>query len=594
MLHWLRARNVALLKDVSLEFGDGLNVVTGETGVGKSVLLEALGIAVGGRGRVGLIGPAAERAVVEAGFSVEVRGSLDGDRVAAALAEAGASAEDGEVVVRRELRLGSVGRSLTNRTTVNGAAVSVAALRSIGALLAEIYTQGEHLVLLRPGAARETVDAVGGHGDLVRAVAAAWRRLREAEERRDRLEAGLRRAEIERAEMERALDEIDRAAPQPGEQEALLAERRVLAEAERLDGLLEVAYQTLYGSERAVVSQLGSALRALDEAAGLDPETARLREGRVDLLAEVEDLATAVRERRDAIQAGPERLAEIEDRLSVLRGLERRHGDGSGETEAVIARAAAIREALAELADETEARRRAAAEAEAAGRGYRDIAASLSAARRRAARDLARGVEEELAGLGIPGARFSVRIEVAAETVPAAESPAAGRPPEAPDPRRFTAHGMDRLEFLFSASPALEPAPIGQVASGGESSRFFLALKAAGAGRGGASTLLFDEADTGTSGRIADAVGRRLGRLSDSRQVISVTHLPQVAALGGAHLVVEKLESDGSIRVRRLTQAARVEEIARMLAGPEITESARQHARELLADGEAPAAPRRR
>ena len=612
MLHWLRARNVALLRDVSLDFGESLNVVTGETGAGKSVLLEALGLVLGGRGRAQLVGSAGARAVVEAGFSPERPAVREPDPLERLLAEMGAAPADGEIqadseiVIRRELRLGARGGSLTNRTTINGAAAPVAALRSLGVLLAEIYSQGEHLALLQPGAARDAVDAAGGHRALVLETGTAWRRLREAEERRDRFEANLRRTGAERAAMERALDEIERAAPQPGEKETLLSERRALGEAERLLRLLETAYQALYGSEDAAASQLARACRALDEAAEADPQTARLLEGRGDLLAEVEDLAAAVRERREAIEAAPARLAWIEDRLAVLRGLERRHLGDAGEPDALIELADEIRKKLAELADRSETRRRAGTEAEAAAGAYETLADALTEARRRAAAALCRGVEAELAELGLPNARFSIRIAplegLAAGTVGEGAAPERGEAfaegearlrddPRERRTRHFREHGRDRVEFLFSAGPELTPAPIGQVASGGESSRFFLALKAAGAGKAGGPTLLFDEADAGVSGRIADAVGRRLLRLAESRQVVCVTHLPQVAALGNTHLVVEKLESDGSIRVRCLDGTARIEEIARMLAGPAVTESARRHARELLTGAKASFAP---
>ena len=588
MLHWLKAQNVALLKDVSLEFGEGLNVVTGETGVGKSMLLESLGLVLGGRGRSQLIGPAADRAVVEAGFSFEENGSGAGERLRRWCADAAVSPEDGELVVRREMRLGSGRRSVTNRAVVNGAAVSVTTLRRLGTLLAEVYGQGEYLALLQPGAARETVDAVGGHHPARRELAVAFRELRAAESERDLLEARLGEARLERGAMERALEEIERAAPEPGETASLLAERRALGDAERLAGRLETAYQALYGSEAAAGAQLAVALRALDEAAAVDPETERFREGRPDLLVEVEDLAGAVRERRDRVRAAPARLAEIEDRLVLLRGLERRHAGGAGGADALIERARELRTALSELTDQDAERRKAVAAAETAAERYRERAGSLHASRRTAAETLAERVQRELGGLGIPRARFSIRIE------PLGQRSAGPGGPVASGTQQFTEHGLDRVEFLFSASAEMAPGPIAEIASGGESSRFFLALKAAGAGEGGAATLIFDEADTGTSGRIADAVGRRLRRLAASRQVVSVTHLPQVAALGRSHLAVEKLESGAAIRVRCLNGGARIEEIARMLAGSEITDSARQHAAQLLAsadDGSARAVP---
>lgn len=581
MLHWLRARNVALLRDVSLEFEAGLNVVTGETGVGKSILLEALGLILGGRGRSQLVGPVADRAVVEAGFSAPDGQTPDGERFRALAEEAGVSAEDGDLVIRRELRLAPGRRSISNRVTVNGTAVPVAALRALGVILAEIYSQGEYLALLQPGAAREAVDEAGGHAPLRREVAAAFRALRAREAERDALQKRLSTAAVQRAEMERALEEIERAAPQPGEIGDLLDERRTLGHAEQLAGRLERAYQALYGSDSAVGAQLAVALRALEDAGAIDPRTAGLLDGRPDLLVEVEDLAAAVRDRRDSVRAAPERLAEIEDRLVVLRGLERRYAGGAGGADALLERAREMRDALAELTDQAEERRRAVAAARDGAARYRERAASLHAARTAAAKALADDVQGELAGLGIPRARFSIGIEPLPRDFGSSES--AGT-------THFTEHGLDRIEFLFSAGSEMAPAPIGEVASGGESSRFFLALKAAGAGKGGATTLVFDEADTGTSGRIADAVGRRLRRLAASHQVVSVTHLPQVAALGRTHLVVEKLESGDAVRVRTLGGDARTEEIARMLAGPEVTDSARRHASQLLfgADAEAP------
>ena len=579
MIHWLRARNVALLKDVFLELGEGLNVVTGETGVGKSVLLEAFALILGGRGRAQLVGPAADRAVVEAGFAVPEKGHPDRERLTGLGDEMGFSAADDDLVIRRELRAGPAHRSVSNRITVNGTAVPVGALRAVGAALAEVYSQGEYLALLQPGAARETVDAAGGHADLRRQVAGAFRALRVAEQERDALEETLRASAMQRAEMERALGDIERAAPQPGEIEALLEERRTLGQAEHLVGRLESAYQSLYGSDTAVVAQLAAALRALDDAATVDSGTARVLEGRPDLLVEVEDLAAAVRDRRDAVRAAPERLHEIEDRLVTLRGLERRHAGGTGGADALLQRAAEIRNRLGALSDQAEERRRAVDAAEAGASRYRDLAAALRAARKTAAAGLAERVQKELVGLGIPRARFAIGIDPLREESVSRTVCGTGH---------FTEHGLDRIEFLFSASPEVAPAPVGEVASGGESSRFFLALKTAGAREGGVPTLIFDEADTGTSGRIADAVGRRLRRLSASHQVVSVTHLPQVAALGRSHLAVEKLESGDAVRVRSLDDGARIEEIARMLAGPEITDSARQHASELLAGADAP------
>lgn len=578
MLDWLRARNVALLREVALEFGEGLNVLTGETGVGKSVLLESFGLVLGSRARGQLIGAAGDRAVVEAGFSLADLPASGERALAETLAPLGADLGDGELVVRRELRYGASGRSLANRTTINGAAAPVATLRTVGRHLAEVYSQGEHLALLRPGAARETVDEVGGHEELTERTAVAFRALREAERERGALEARLRKAGSEREEMERAVEEIEAAAPEPGEREALAGERRALRDADHLLARLDAAWDALYGSERSAGVLLGEARRALDDAARTDPATAALLEGRSDTLAEVEDLAAAVRARREAVRAAPERLAEIEERVALLGRLERRYGCGADD---LARHAAECREALAELTDEAEAGRRARAEAGERTAAYRALARRLTAARRAAAAALGTAVQAELAGLGIPRARLSIAVEEIAGGGTARRGN--GEDASRAESAGYTEHGLDRVEFRFSASSDLPPAPIAEVASGGEASRFFLALKAASAGKGGARTLVFDEADSGTSGRIADAVGRRLLRLAGGRQVISVTHLPQVAALGRSHLVVEKLESAESVRVRRVSGADRTEEIARMLAGPAVTDSARRHAEQLLA-----------
>lgn len=580
MLDWLRVRNLAILREVSLEFGAGLNVLTGETGVGKSVLLESFALALGGRARGGLIGPAADRAVVEAGFSAADFSSVEEAALAAALSAAGADGEGGEVVVRREIRPSAAG-SVVNRITINGAAAPVAGLRSVGRRLAEVYSQGEHLALLRPGAARETVDETGGHAALRLDTAAAFRAFVEAERRLARLDQRLRRAAEERGEMERAVAEIGEADPRRGEREELGREKRLLGDADRLIARLDEAWEALYGSERSAGVLLGVARRALDSAAEMDPVTEAMLRERPDLVAETEDLASSIRERREAVDSGPERLAEIEERLALLRRLERRYGAPADELADLARKFAAT---LGELTEEEDARRRAESGTRERRSAYLDAARRLTEARKAAGAALGKAVEAELAGLGIPRARLLIAVE------PAGPDSGDGEEAPADSAEAFSEHGLDRVEFRFSANPELPPAPISEVASGGEASRFFLALKAAGAGKGGGRTLVFDEADSGTSGRIADAVGRRLVRLAAGRQVLSVTHLPQVAALGRSHQVVEKLESGPMVRVRSVSGADRTEEIARMLAGPEVTDSARRHAEQLLAGVREPAA----
>ncbi len=564
MLEWLRVRNVALIGEAALEFGEGLNVVTGETGAGKSVLLESLALALGGRAQAQLLGTSAERSVIEAGFRIPESAPLR-----ALLEEHGVDAGDGELVVRRDLRVRD-GGSIQGRVRVNGVPLAAAGLRRIGALLAEVFRQGEHLAIQNPDAARDILDRIADNADIRRRLAEVHDRLRTCEEELERLEAALAREASEREALMQVAQEIEAAELAPGEDQELRRERKALAAADQLRSLLAEARHALYDSEQSATTQIAVALRALERAVELDPglesALARFR----DALAVAEELALDVRDHEARIRAAPERLDWIEDRLALIRGLERRHVGGAGGADALLERMNQNSLTVNKFKDRKEQRDRLRQQLAAEIDQYRGLAERLSARRVRSAAEVGRRVEAELAGLGMGKARF--RVEVA---------------PIPPEPERptspFRPHGTDRVEFRFAAAPDAPPGPIGQIASGGESSRFFVALKAAMAGEGDPSSVVFDEADAGTSGRIAHQVGARLRKLAESRQVISVTHLPQVAALGSTHLVVEKLESDGSVRVRRLAGAERIEEIARMLAGPEITGSAREHACQLLA-----------
>ncbi len=560
MLEWLRVRNVALIPEAFLELGEGLNVVTGETGAGKSVLLESLMLALGARAPSRVVGAFGDRALVEAGFRLapdEALGEILDDH--------GVEAEDGELIVRRELRAKGAGR-----IRVNGVPIAASGLRRIGAQLAEVFSQGAHQEIHQAGGARAALDRAVGKPDRTRRLREVFERLREREEELERLASALAREDAEREALGRLVEEIESAELEPGEDEALRNERRRLAAADQLRSLLRTARRTLYDAEESATSQIGVALRSLERASEWDPELepalVRLR----DALAAAEDLALEIGEREKQVSAAPERLGWIEDRLALVRGLERRHAGGAGGADALLERVREAAAALGAMRDRREARDRLREEVAAAGAEYRRLAEELSGARRRAGKRIEAVVKRELAGLGMPKARFMVALTGLAED------------PERPT-AQFRPHGTDRVEFRFAAAPDAAPGPLGSIASGGESSRFFVALKAGLADAGGPpTTVVFDEADSGTSGRIAHAVGARLRRLARTRQVLSVTHLPQVAALGDAHLVVERVESSQSVRVRGLLGADRIEEIARMLAGPEITESARAHARQLL------------
>ncbi len=572
MLEWLRVQNVALIRDTTLEFGEGLNVVTGETGAGKSVLLESLLLALGTRTKPHLVGAAADRSLVEAGFRIADEGEPVGP-VPDFLEEHGVEVEEGEIVIRREIRLRGGSGTVQGRIRVNGTPMPAGTLRKLGAMLGEVYSQGEHLTIQSPEAAREILDRVSGLDDLRLEVRDEYERLRQREEELREIEDAVARETSESDALRRMAEEITAAALEPDEDGMLRKERRTLASAGQMRSLLRDARNALYESETSASSQIAVAIRSLEHALELDPDFDSALSRCRETLAAVEDLALDLREREAQVAAAPERLAWIEERLALIRGLERRYVEGAGGVSAILARFENISLFINDLDRKKTIRKKLSEETAAAVRRYQELAQKLSRARTEAASRVGELVQGELADLGMGKARFEVSVTRA---LPVPEQATA----------HFQAHGLDRVEFRFDATGKLAPQPIQQVASGGESSRFFVALRAAVAGEGGPPTVVFDEADAGTSGRIAHAVGARLLRLAAGRQVISVTHLPQVAALGSNHLVVETLQSEGSVRVRRLTGAARIEEIARMLAGPEITESARDHARELLASQE--------
>ncbi len=569
MLEWLRVRNVALIREASLEFGEGLNVVTGETGAGKSVLLESLVLVLGGRAQSQLVGRSADRSAVEAGFRIP-KGPASTGPLYDLLEENGVEVEDGELVVRRELRVRSGGQSLQGRIRVNGVPMAAGAMRRIGSLLAEVFRQGEHLGIQQPGAGRDILDRIAGNADLRHRLANCHDHLRAREEELTRLETALAREASERDTLTRISGEIESAGLAPGEDEELHRERRVLTAAGQLRSLLAAARDSLHESEDSATTRIAVALRSLERAAAwdpdLEPELARYR----DALAVLEELALDLREREERIAAAPERLDWIEDRLALIRGLERRYAGGAGGADALLARINQISLDINEFENRTELRERLRREVAEEIDRYGHLAQRLSSARAVTAAEVGGLVETELASLGMGKARFEIEV--------------APIPPEPERPTgHFRPHGIDRVEFRFGANRDVPPGPIGQIASGGESSRFLVALTAAVTGEGDPPLVVFDEADAGTSGRIAHQVGARLLKLARERQVISVTHLPQVAAFGHTHLVVEKLESDGSVRVRRLAGSARIEEIARMLAGSNVTGSARDHACQLLA-----------
>ena len=552
MLNALSIRDVVLIEALDLDFGPGLAVLTGETGAGKSILLDALGLVLGARGDSGLVRHGAAQAVVTASFETP---APDGP-IAALLADNGLDLDPGEPLMIRRLVKADGG----SRAFVNDQPASAGLLRELGAMLVEIHGQHDDRGLLNPRGHRALLDAFARTD--AAAVNAAWRDWRAALAKLDEARAVQEVAERDRDYLAHAVEELTKLSPEPGE-EALLAERRAtMQRGERAAGELAAVADLLDGSDGAL-SRLRQAARILERASDAHPAL-------VEALAAIDRAIVEGAGAQDQIDAAAEALAfdpavleADEARLFELRGLARKHRVQPDDLAALAAdmaeRLALVEGGEASIAGLT----RAAASAEAR---YADAAQALSAQRTEAAARLDAAVMTELAPLKLDAARFRTAVV------------ALPRDQWGPD-------GSDRVEFEVSTNPGAPFAPLMKIASGGELSRFILALKVALAEEGGARALVFDEIDRGVGGAVASAIGERLSRLSGRNQVLVVTHSPQVAARGDRHYRIAK-SSDGTVTrtgVTPLDADERREEIARMLSGAEVTPEARAQAQRLLA-----------
>ena len=537
MLRFLRIRNLAVIEAVEVEFDRGFNVLTGETGAGKSIVVEAVGLLLGARASADLVRTGEAHAAIEAIFE----------------------SDGAEIVVRREIT--NQGRS---RSFVNGALATAGALRDLAARLVELHGQHEHQALLDPLTHLPLLDEHAGLEDHVARLAEAWARVRDL---RDELE----RSRMDDREKAARLDliafqlgEIEKARPTPGEDEALAATRQVLASAERLERLCEESYAALYESDGALLAGLAGVWKRVGELATIDPQFAPYVDAREGIKGQLEDLAFFLRRYADGVEASPTRLQEVEDRLALLERLKRKYGPTLDD---VIVRGRALaheRDLLTGGAEKADDLQRTLAEATDR---YLTAAREVSRRRREAAGPFARAVEALVAELAMPRTRFEVRFN--ATELGADE---------------WTERGIDRAEFFVSPNPGEQLRPLARIVSGGELSRVMLALKTMAAGDASDRTLIFDEVDAGIGGRVAEVVGTRLRALGDRFQVLCITHLPQIAARGATHFRIDKTVRGGRTvtGVERLDDGERVEELARMIGGAEVTERARATAREML------------
>ena len=553
MLRRLSIRNLAIVEDVALELGPGLTVITGETGAGKSILVDALTLLSGGRGSSELVREGAER--------LSVGGELDADgSIRAILADAGLPVADA-IVVRREL--GSDGRG---RAFIEDEPASVKTLARLGERWIAIHGQSSEQELAEAAAALELLDAfaeASAEREGASAAAALWSAARAELAALDES----RKNRAQRLEtLEYQIAEVEEARLAGGdEEEELLRERGRLAHADRIRQAAETALGALSEDEGSAADRLGEAARAFAELAAIDPAEEPHREEAEDLKRRVADLAAAARDAGAGIEADPDRLTAIETRLDRLARLRKKYGAPVSELPALAAGWKRERDDLANVEDALERRRR---EERAAADAYDRAARALTARRTAAAPRFSSAVEKEIRGLAMEKARFRIALE----------------PSDTSEPR---AAGRETARFLFAPNPGEPEKPLERIASGGELSRLQLAIQSVAAGRTRrrGRTLVFDEVDSGIGGRTAEVVGRKLRELAEHDQVFCVTHVPQIAALADRHFRAEKREVRGRTvaTVAGLEGRDRVAEIARMLAGEKVPDTALKHAAALLA-----------
>jgi len=548
MLTDISIKNLAIIDALHISFGSGLNILTGETGAGKSIIIDAVNLLLGGRASTDLIRSGADEAAVEALFAVGGETALQ-----QFLADRGVEAED-ELLLKRV-----ISRSGKNRIFINGSLATLATLAEIACRLVNIYGQHESQTLLKIENHLQLLDDYAGLGALKGEFAAAWQARRKIAERLATLDSGAREAERQKGLLAYQLEEIAGAALVPGEDEELERERNLLVHAEKLLQKTVSAYELLYGAEEAVLGTLGKVRSTLLEAAGVDSSLAPLCETVAAAALQLEDAALTMRDYAARIESDPLRLQYVDERLELLRKLKKKYGATVAE---ILSCRDSMETELLSLTDMESCRAELEQEAERLQELVRLQGEKLSSLRREAGGRLQQALEKEVQQLAMKHATFLLSIEPLAE---ARES------------------GFDRVEFLFSPNPGELPKPLAKIASGGELSRIMLAMKQLHP-ESDVPTLIFDEVDTGIGGATSSLVGRKLKAVAARQQVLCITHLPQVAVFADQHFLVAKSIAAGrtSTEVTLLDEAARAGEVARMLGGVSITAKTLEHAREMI------------
>jgi len=586
MLTLLNISNIALIDELRVEFDGGLNLLTGETGSGKSIVVDALGVLIGGRFNSDLLKSGAERAFIEGLFSVAANSELEAllNSAGISLATPGNEASDTrDLIIRRELS--TSGR---NKIFINNQLATQSLLRELRPFLVDIHGQGEQQTLFSVDTHLELLDSFAGVSTLRQAVATSyqhWSKLK-------RELAALEQDEAEKFQLVDVLkfqiEELERGQLIIDEDSALAEERRCLQNVEQLTLLCSESYALVYEDDDAALARVRQAAKRVEELAQYESSFRDYLDGLEGARATLEELAFSLREFSEKLEFSPARLAEIEDRLAALSQLKRKYG---GSIESSLEHLAGSQDRLRQIENADDRAAELAVALEAARDEYLAHALKLQRERKRAARKFEQSVERGLAEVAMDNAQFEVQImsagtllgdEPAAQPVPEPVNGAATKSLQGQT--GYSERGIDRVEFYFSANVGEAVKPLARVASGGEASRLMLVLKTVANASEFPRTIVFDEIDAGIGGRVSEAVGAKLKKLAHSNQVLCVTHQPQIARFADTHLCVQKEVAGGhtAVSITSLDRRGRVEELARMLTGAEITDSARRHARELI------------
>ena len=542
MLRALEAANFVIIERASLEFGAGFSVLTGETGAGKSILVDAIELLVGGRGDASLVREGAERAELSAEFDLADRS------FSAWLEEAGLAGDPGTVLLRR-----TIDRAGRSRCFINGHAATLAQLKSAGEHLIDIHGQHEHQSLLRSAAQRALIDSHAGAQDLVVQVGDAYRSWQRLQALAEEAEKNFAQREAERSQIQDTVTELKRLEPREGEWTDISAQHTRLQHGASLLGGAQSALEALEEGDGATLAQLSAVSSRLGALSAHDDHLKPVVELLESAEAQAHEALRALRQYASRVELDPEALREVEARIEALHAAARKHRVRPENLPQLLADQEKRLHEL-DLAVNAEALRREVASAQAQ---YINLAKNLSAKRRAAAEALGKAVSAAMQQLAMPGGRFGVKVSATEEPTPS---------------------GLEEIEFEVASHPSLPLRPLAKVASGGELSRVSLAIQLVAAKASPIGTLVFDEVDTGIGGGVAETIGRALRKLGKDRQVLCVTHLPQVAASGNDQWSVSR--SGTRVKIARLDRAARIAELARMLGGTETT--ARKHATELL------------